>query len=216
MPEERFDIYDESMNHLGTAARSEAHKHGYWHRTFHCWLLRHEDDRLLVRFQRRQLTKDTNPGCYDTTAAGHLAAGETMRDAARELEEELGVKVRFEELIPLMQVREDVSGIADGELFIDREVSDVFGLVSNLPLSEFKLQREEVYGIYEAELADMLALFRGELEYVEADGAELSEAGDGLTPCVRKVLAKEFVTRDNSYYIDAMLGLRDMQNRAEK
>ncbi|MDF2838037.1 MAG: hydrolase, partial [Paenibacillus sp.] len=100
MAEERFDIYDKDMNPIGTATRSETHANGYWHRSFHCWLIRRDGDRLLVRFQQRKPSKDTNPGCYDITAAGHLSAGETVRDAVREIEEELGVTARFEELLP--------------------------------------------------------------------------------------------------------------------
>lgn len=211
MAEELFDIYDESMNPIGTATRSETHAKGYWHRSFHCWLVRVDDNRRWVRFQRRQLVKDTNPGCYDITAAGHLTAGETMCEAAREIEEELGITARFDELVPLGQVREDASGIIRGRLFIDREVSDVFALRCDLPLSAFQLQPEEVAGIYEAGLADMLALFRGELASLEASGFELGEDGLRLAPCVRTVRAEEFVPRDDSYYVDVMLQLLGLE-----
>lgn len=177
MAEERFDIYDEQLQPLGTATRSETHARGYWHRTFHCWLTRREAGRQLVRFQRRQLGKDTNPGCWDITVAGHLAAGETLRDAVRELEEEIGVTAAYEELIPLFQVREEESGIVNGKPFIDREVSDVFALVCQTPLEALRLQPEEVAGVYEAELGELLALFRGETAELQARGVEL--AGDG-------------------------------------
>ncbi len=93
--EERFDIYDEAEQHIGTASRSEVHAKGYWHRSFHCWLARRENSRQLVMFQLRHAHKDTFPSCFDITAAGHLEAGETMRDAAREIEEELGIHARL-------------------------------------------------------------------------------------------------------------------------
>lgn len=237
MAEESFDIYDERMNPLGIATRREAHEKGYWHRTFHCWLARRTADSHLVLFQRRQLWKDTNPGCYDITAAGHLLAGEGMQEAVRELEEELGVSASFEELIPLSQVREEAEGIVNGKPFIDREVSDVFGLSTTVPLESFRLQHEEVAGIYEAEIEAMLSLFRGERTSLNARGVELAELLDGselldergkfkaesdnfdsatdeeaatLAYCAveRIITAGQFVPRERSYYIDILSKLQ--------
>lgn len=209
MPEELFDIYDESMNPLGTATRSETHANGYWHRSFHCWLTRREDGRRYVRFQLRQQSKDTNPGCFDITAAGHLSAGETMRDAVRELEEELGVSAEFEQLIPLGQVREDASGIVAGKPFIDREVSDIFALICSLPMSELRLQPEEVAGVYEADIEDLLSLFEGQQDELVVHGVELAAehalgGSSQLVPSSRVIRADQFVPRDDTYYIDVM------------
>lgn len=208
MAEELFDIYDEELRPLGTATRSETHKHGYWHRAFHCWLTRREGDRRFVRFQLRQADKDTNPSCFDTTAAGHLAAGETMRDAVRELEEELGISATFDQLIPLGQVREQARGVVRGVPFIDREVSDVFAFVCDAPLTDLKLQRAEVAGVYEAELESLLALFEGSLAELTVSGAELAPEDGPMLRTERIVRADQFVPRDLSYYINMISALR--------
>lgn len=207
MADELFDIYDEQLQPLGTATRAETHAHGYWHRTFHCWLTRRVENRRFVRFQLRQAGKDTNPGCYDITAAGHLAAGESIRDAMRELEEELGVSADFEQLIPLCQIREDASGQVNGVPFIDREVSDVFGLVCDLPLTELKLQPEEVAGVYEADLDELIALFEGSLAELSVIGVELGAQSELLTSVQRLVRAQQFVPRDFSYYTSVLRAL---------
>lgn len=204
MADELFDIYDEQLRPLGTATRAETHAHGYWHRTFHCWLTRREGNRRFVRFQLRQAGKDTNPGCYDITAAGHLSAGETIREAVRELEEELGVKVQFEQLIPLGQIREEASGEVCGKPFIDREVSDVFGLVCEVPLTELQLQPEEVAGVYEADLDELIAMFEGSLSEVSAIGVELGGQIGQLTTVQRFVQAKQFVPREFSSYVGVL------------
>ncbi|WP_138754904.1 NUDIX hydrolase [Paenibacillus sinopodophylli] len=208
MADELFDIYDEQLRPLGTATRAETHARGYWHRTFHCWLTRREGDRRFARFQLRQASKDTNPGCYDTTAAGHLAAGETIREAMRELEEELGITASFEQLIPLGQIREDASGEVHGKPFIDREVSDVFGLVCEVPLTELKLQQEEVAGVYEADLDELIALFEGSLSETAAHGVEVAESGAPMTVVRRSVRADQFVPRDFAYYVNVLQALR--------
>lgn len=200
MAEELFDIYDEQLRPLGTATRADTHANGYWHRTFHCWLTRREGNNRFVRFQLRQAGKDTNPGCYDITAAGHLTAGETVREAVRELEEELGVKAEFEQLIPLGQIREQASGDVNGVPFIDREVSDVFGLVCSVPLTELQLQPEEVAGVYEADLDELIALFEGVVDEVTAFGVELVDETGRLVQAQRSVKANQFVPRETAYY----------------
>ncbi|MFX3633264.1 MAG: NUDIX domain-containing protein [Candidatus Pristimantibacillus sp.] len=210
MSEEYLDIYDEQMNPLGTATRSETHTKGYWHRTFHCWLTRREGNRRFVRFQLRQSGKDTYPDHYDITVAGHLSAGETMRDAVRELEEEIGVIISFEELIPLGQLREESCDEANGIAFIDREVSDVFGCVCSLPLIELKLQLEEVAGVYGAELDQLIQLFEGKLPELIAEGVEAaSENGGGQLLASRIVRSELFVPRESGYYAGVMRALRD-------
>ena len=52
---EILDIYDAKMNHIGTASREEAHKFGYWHQTFHCWIVRREKGKNYVLFQIRDM-----------------------------------------------------------------------------------------------------------------------------------------------------------------
>lgn len=44
MADELIDIFDENMNLLGTALKSQAHREGLWHKTFHCWLARKNDE----------------------------------------------------------------------------------------------------------------------------------------------------------------------------
>src|SRR5699024_11690013 len=49
--------------------------------------------------QKRSLRKDSNPGCYDISSAGHVAAGDAYLPAAlRELEEELGIRAEEKDL----------------------------------------------------------------------------------------------------------------------
>ncbi|MBH5318684.1 NUDIX domain-containing protein [Paenibacillus sp. GSMTC-2017] len=212
MPEEIFDIYDEHLNPIGTATRAETHKNGYWHRSFHCWLTRREGDRQFVRFQLRQACKDTNPSCFDITAAGHFSTGETLRDAVRELAEELGVIATFEELIPLGQVREDLTGIVNGNTFIDREVSDIFALICDLPMNELRLQPDEVAGVYEAGINELLLLFEGKCNEIIVSGVILAtsdvsndaSSNQTLLSSQRSIRANQFVPRNYSYYIDVL------------
>jgi isopentenyl-diphosphate delta-isomerase type 1 len=73
----------------GRATRGEIHRRGLMHRAVHVFLFNLRGELFL---QKRASTKDTFPGCYDSSAAGHLDAGESYDECARrELEEELGL-----------------------------------------------------------------------------------------------------------------------------
>lgn len=204
--EEQFDYYDEAGNWLGIASRGEVHARGLWHRSIHCWLARRDGERRLVLFQQRCTDKDTFPSYFDITAAGHLSAGETMRDAAREIEEELGARVPYEALLPLGEARKEAAGFAKGAAFIDREVSEVFGFIYDAPLASLTLQPEEVAGIYEADLEAMIALFEGRADHAAAAGFRLGPDGSQL-PAEIDVKAGDFVTRPASYYADVFRAL---------
>ncbi|OZB90728.1 NUDIX domain-containing protein [Paenibacillus sp. XY044] len=201
MKKEFFDIYNDDHEWIGTASREEVHAKGYLHHTFHCWIVRDTPDGRKVLFQKRQTSKDTFPGYYDITAAGHLAAGETVADAVRELEEELGVTVSLDQLIPLGTADYENQGIAGGRAFIDRERCFIFGAKLDLPLAAYRLQAEELTGLYEADLNDALKLAKGELEEMQATGilSDPRPASDSETfGCT--VSLQHFVPHNSDYY----------------
>ena len=152
-----LDLLDDSGHKTGEVARkSEAHRLGLWHRCFHCWISTPYGPYLFA--QRRAAAKETWPGKIDVTAAGHLMAGEGVEDGVREVEEELGLVVAFDDLIPLgtRKVEREIPGIG-----FDREFQDAFLLVRNLALEVIELQREEVAAIVRLRLEDMDALHGG-------------------------------------------------------
>ena len=71
--------------------RGEVHRDGDWHSSVHVWLA-DEADNLLM--QKRSELKDTNPGMWDVSCAGHITAGDGSLDTAeKELQEELGIAI---------------------------------------------------------------------------------------------------------------------------
>ena len=97
MADELIDIYDESNNLTGVRKmKSEAHKEGLWHRNTHIWIYNPKGEILL---QLRAKDKDLYPDMWDISAAGHVAAGEDPLTAGvREIEEEIGLNVKKEDL----------------------------------------------------------------------------------------------------------------------
>lgn len=197
--DEIFDIFDERMNPAGQASRSEVHARGLWHQTFHCWIVDPADgdtDAVLL-FQERHPGKDTFPSLLDTSCAGHLLAGEAVEDGVRELEEELGLSVLFEALVPCgLFAEEDV--ISDA--CIDREFCHVFLHVNRQPLTQYRLQPEEVTGLYRVPLEQVRKLAQGTLsEPIRIEGIASDENGVTV-PVERMVGPADFVPHPGAYY----------------
>jgi isopentenyldiphosphate isomerase len=88
---EMFQLVDAGGRPIGAAERSACHGDASLiHAVVHLHLL---DRAGRLCLQRRSLAKDTNPGRWDTSVGGHVAAGEPVADAlVREAREELGIE----------------------------------------------------------------------------------------------------------------------------
>ena len=135
--EEMLDLVNEQGDSIGRAVpRSEAHRLGLRHRTSHVWLVRRKNGVLEVLLQKRSDEKDSFPGCYDISSAGHIPAGQGFVDSAlRELKEELGVTAQPQDLILCGQRSFQFSAVFHGKPFKDNQVSNVYLLWLDQPLS---------------------------------------------------------------------------------
>ena len=195
-PDERFDIVTAEGVPTGrTKRRADVHRDGDWHRSIHVWLYGVDGTEPFMLFQRRGLDKDTWPGVLDATAAGHLAAGETVTDAFREIEEELG----FEPDYALLQrvgtrvcANEQTPGI------IDRELQEVFLLRDDRPLRDYLPNPVEVDALVRVPLAGTLEFLAGNASWVEGT---LLRAADRREESAR-VTVESFVRTivDRYYY----------------
>ena len=95
--DELIDIWNEEGEPTGRIAlKSEAHKNGWFHPTVHIWLYTRKGEILL---QRRSKHKDTFPDMWDVSVAGHIGAGEDLKNGAiREIQEEIGLGINPEDL----------------------------------------------------------------------------------------------------------------------
>ncbi|KAH9667584.1 Nudix hydrolase 3 [Citrus sinensis] len=103
-----------------TGVRSEVHRVGDYHRTVNAWIFAESTQELLL--QRRADFKDSWPGMWDISSAGHISAGDSSLISAHV--------------------------INDGK-FINNEFADVY-LVTTLnpiPLEAFTLQQTEVSAV---------------------------------------------------------------------
>lgn len=177
-------IFDESFKPIGIMSREQAHQEGQWHETFHCWFV----DDQYVYVQKRSAEKTDFPSLFDITAAGHLAADETVEDGVREIEEELGVTVPFHALSKLATIQ-DVIRLPQ---FYDYEFAHVYIYHKTFHVRDFTLQKEEVEGIYRLSKASFIQLCLKEVKEI------LCEKIDGTASF--PITMAHFVSHETAYF----------------
>jgi len=160
--EEWLDIVDEDGNPTGEiVARSKAHAEGIRHRTSHVWLLRRRPGGVEVLLQKRCEEKDSYPGCYDISSAGHIPAGDGyIESALRELKEELGIEAKPKELILCGRRRISYREVFGGRRFVDNQVSNVYWLWKDMEPEQMTLQASEIEGVLWVRLEDCKRMVR--------------------------------------------------------
>jgi 16S rRNA (adenine1518-N6/adenine1519-N6)-dimethyltransferase len=99
MKNERFPVVDKSDRILRYAPRSDVHGNNLLHRAVHILIFNQAND---VYLQQRSRWKDRHPLKWDSSAAGHVTAGESYDETARrELQEELGINVPLRKILKL-------------------------------------------------------------------------------------------------------------------
>ncbi|MCD8019533.1 MAG: NUDIX domain-containing protein [Clostridiales bacterium] len=177
---EYFDIRNIDGSLTGKVKeRKKVHEDGDIHGTSHVWIVRKNDQgKYELLLQKRSAMKDAYPGCYDISSAGHLPAGEDfLPSAIRELEEELGIRAKENELT-FLGIHEGYSeDVFYGRPFRNHEISHVYIYDKNVDITELNLQKEEVESVKWMELDFCFemsrnknpnyCLFMDELEMIE-------------------------------------------------
>ena len=105
-------------------------------------ILQEINSKKEILLQKRSATKESNPNRWTVSASGHLVTGDSSYDAAvRETEEELGIKVKTQKLEYLFTVKEQQR---PKEGFLDNEFIDIYWLLMDNDIPNFKIQKEEV------------------------------------------------------------------------
>ncbi len=200
MADELVDIFDENMTFLGTALKSQAHREGLWHKTFHCWLAQKTPEgKTLLWLQLRNPDKDIFPDKLDISAAGHIRAGEEVKDGYREISEELGLKLNKDEIVKLFTSKE----IYEADSINNREFQMVYmAMVSGSPYKAV-LQPEEVAGLYEVDIDEFAALMSDKVPSIEAKGIKRNP-DSSYTLEFREVVKSDVAPHSKDYYNKAL------------
>ncbi len=147
---ELFDVRDQEGNVTGVAReRALVHMNGDLHGTAHVWVAReNEKSGWDILLQKRSRSKDSYPGRYDISSAGHLQAGDDfLPSALRELKEELGIQAVEAQMEFVGFHRVDMEDVFYGKRFCNREISAVYIYRELVDIERLTLQQEEVESV---------------------------------------------------------------------
>lgn len=139
--EEMIDVLDENGVKTGEIlTRKDVHKLGLWHKIIVIAII-DKDNQILM--QQRSFTKDTNPGQWDISAAGHVSAGQTPLEAAvREINEEVGIRVEDKDLNYILTYKKESYVRED---YKDKQIFDCYiAKVKEIDMDKIILQESEV------------------------------------------------------------------------
>lgn len=132
---------------------------------------------------------------------GHLRAGETLAEAIREAEEEIGLDVALDDLTRLGR------RFARGMARADNEVQEVFALRSDRPLGAYRLHPDEVEAVVSVCVTDVLALFEGRETAVTGE----EHGRDSRTQTAVRVTVSDFAAGEvGGYAARALQGLQEV------
>lgn len=149
-PIELFEVLTPDGEPTGIVRERElVHRYGDPHATSHTWVMRRDAaGRVQLLLQKRSADKDSFPGCYDISSAGHVQAGDNCLDTAlRELWEELGIKAEPQELQFVGIHTAKVETEFYGKPFCNYEISNVYLYDKPVETEKLILQDSEVEAV---------------------------------------------------------------------
>lgn len=140
-------MYDINRNKTDrTWVRGKELKSGDFHLVVHVCIFNSNGEMLI---QQRQSFKEGWPNLWDLTAGGSALAGDTSQTAAeRELYEEIGLKVDFQQVRPHLTIN------------FENGFDDFYLIQEEVQLHMLTLQYEEVQNVKWASKADILTMIK--------------------------------------------------------
>ncbi|AOT56551.1 MULTISPECIES: NUDIX hydrolase [Lactobacillales] len=147
---EFWDVYDVNRNNNGkTIVRGENINTGDFH-IVASLLIMNSNGELLI--QQRQSFKADWPNFWDFTAAGSAVVGESSQEAiSRELSEELGLLISFEDTRPYLTIN------------FEGGFDDFYIHYQDVDLDSLTLQAEEVRAVKWVSLSELKEMIQGKI-----------------------------------------------------
>ena len=164
---EYIDIYDSNENHLGYCEKEKAHNQGLWHKVFGCIIINSNKRKVYFQIKNPKYNNINKTEKLEITVGGHLTCGETLKNGVREIKEETGLNVSYEDLI-FLKKRKINKKINDNYFIKEFQYFYLLDL-KNLTLRDFKnFDLNEVIGFVEVNLNDVLKLFNNKKKVIKA------------------------------------------------
>lgn len=151
-PDEVIAVVNDRDEVIGEATRKEVHEKGLLHREA-CVYLINSENRVLLQ-------KRTDRHIWDSSAAGHFPINQNYEEAVqREFKEELGLELdqnKFKEIgYERLKVNVKNKGL------INYKFSKIFLVRKDIPIEDFKIDKEEIEEIRYFDRKELEKLLKG-------------------------------------------------------
>lgn len=162
----KINIYNdrnESLNQL--IEKTIAHKNGLWHRTFICIVLDKQNKSIILQKKVKNKYSFDRPDYLDISACGHYDENEKIEDGIREIKEEIGLNVEFNDLINL-GIRQN--SVILSEDYYNREFQYIFAYIlkDSFENTNFNFEDGEVVALYNIKLDNGIDLLLKKVEQI--------------------------------------------------
>lgn len=148
---EYIDTYNENHNFIARFEKIKAHQLGLWHDVVGALIFNPNENTVFFQLKNHKHNNVNDTDLLEITAGGHLQAGESLQDSVREIKEETGLIVDFNDMIQ--------SGIrkcdTDNNMVI-REFQYYYILPLNVDIEDFTVDNDEVIGFVKININEAL------------------------------------------------------------
>lgn len=147
--DELIEVLDEKGNKTGQVkTKREIKKDGNYHRAIAVLII--SDNKILL--QKRNSTKKVYPNLWSLFVKGHVQAGETSIEASiREINEEIGITIKENELTYLYTIKEETNN----QGYMENIFYDTYILRKKIKLDDIVIQEDEVSEVKYMDINDV-------------------------------------------------------------
>ena len=162
---EFVDIYDKDGNLLGYCEKENAHKLGYYHKVFGCLIYNQKKNKVFLQIKNPNHNKVNKKPLLEITAGGHLMSGETLKNGVREIKEETGFDVKYDDLT---FVEERTCDKKISKNYKIHEFQYYYIIDMKIDVKDFKnYDTEEVIGFIELDIHDLIKLLNNKTKKIK-------------------------------------------------
>lgn len=198
--------YNEMYEPIGLVERRIANRSGLWHACVQV-LIVNIAKKGSVFFQRRGSRKNVFPLKYDVSASGHVDEMElSIETAIKETYEELGLIINKDDLIYAGR-RID---IYKNEEIYSRIFADVYFVIKNTNLIDFKYDDYELDGIIEIPITKGISFFSKKIKKIKCKGIRIDDKSKKHLIESIEINENQFITRLDKYYLNIFIAAKNL------
>lgn len=201
--------FDGNYHLLGEETRENIHKKGYWHETFHCWMISKREEEWFVQLQIRSQNQQDFPNFLDATVTGEILSTERMQDGVKKIEAQLNLDIFFKELQFIGIIQDSIMS----ETILNREFAHVYLYLTEKSLmADYQIQKENCQGMIEVPFSQLSDLLSEQKKVIIGSGFIYDETGKRIEK-QWPFSIEDMLPHQVAYYEQVLAGIESKLNK---